>query len=94
MIETIKVRFELDIEPKYFMIKVFSSQNQDYNIEFGFAKFKDAESGQMYGLEKFWAFMKYYKHAAELHVDRKLQDLLEPFKTIEDFKIYYSVSRI
>ena len=22
---------------------------------------KDFESGQLYGLEKFWAFMKYYK---------------------------------
>ena len=46
----------------------------------------------MYGLEKFWAFMKYYKHADELHVDKKLKDLLEPFKTIEDFKVYYTVS--
>ena len=52
---------------------------------------KDAESGQMYGLEKFWAFMKYYKHSAELHVDKKLRALLEPFKKIEDFKVYYSV---
>ena len=35
--------------------------------------------------------MKYYKHSAELHIDKKLKALLEPFKTIEDFKIYYSV---
>lgn len=53
---------------------------------------QDAESGQMYGLEKFWAFMKYYKHAEELHVDKKLKTRLESFKTIEDFKVYYSVS--
>ena len=46
----------------------------------------------MYGLEKFWAFMKYYKHSAELHVDKKLRTLLEPFNKIEDFKVYYSVS--
>ena len=46
----------------------------------------------MYGLEKFWAFMKYYKHAEELHVHKKLKTRLEPFKTIEDFKVYYSVS--
>merc|ERR1712020_849579 len=37
---------------------------------------------------------KYYKHAAELHVDRKLQELLEPFKTIEDFKVYYSEEEV
>ena len=47
----------------------------------------------MYGLEKFWAFMKYYKHAEELHVHKKLKTKLEPFKTIEDFKVYYSVSQ-
>ena len=23
---------------------------------------RDCESGQLYGLEKFWAFMKYYKY--------------------------------
>jgi la-related protein 1 len=55
---------------------------------------KDAETGQMYGLEKFWAFMKYYKHSAELHVDKKLRTLLEPFKKIEDFKVYYSEEEV
>lgn len=47
---------------------------------------KDSEAGQLYGLEKFWAFMKYYPHAEELDVDFKLQAMLQPFKTIEDFK--------
>ena len=35
--------------------------------------------------------MQYYKHADELHVMPKLKTLLEPFKTIEDFKVLYSV---
>ena len=52
---------------------------------------RDTDSGQLYGLEKFWAFIKYYRHATELHVMPKLKDMLEPFKTIEDFKIYYTV---
>lgn len=51
---------------------------------------KDAEAGQMYGLEKFWAFLKYYKHAEELHVLPSLKKMLEPFKTIEDFKVLYT----
>jgi len=50
---------------------------------------KDAENGQLYGLEKFWAFMKYYPHAEELDVHMKLQSLLTPFNTIEDFKVLY-----
>ena len=53
---------------------------------------KDCEAGQLYGLEKFWAFTKYYKHADELHIQPQLKDKLEPFKTIEDFKVLYSVS--
>jgi len=50
---------------------------------------KDCESGQLYGLEKFWAFMKYYSNAEELDVDPKLKTKLEPFNSIEDFKVLY-----
>jgi len=50
---------------------------------------KDADNGQLYGLEKFWAFMKYYQHAEELDVDYKLKCMLQPFNTIEDFKVLY-----
>ena len=52
---------------------------------------KDCTAGQLYGLEKFWAFVKYYKHAQELHVEPALKAKLEPFKTIEDFKVLYTV---
>lgn len=50
---------------------------------------RDCETGQLYGLEKFWAFMKYYRGAEELAVDPKIQIKLEPFNTIEDFKVLY-----
>lgn len=43
--------------------------------------------GQLYGLEKFWAFMKYYKNAPKLNVDKKLEGMLSQFKTIEDFRV-------
>ena len=52
---------------------------------------RDTDSGNLYGLEKFWAFLLYYRHANELHVMPKLKAMLEPFKTIEDFKILYTV---
>jgi la-related protein 1 len=38
-------------------------------------------------LEKFWAFMKYYKNATQLEVGDKLQGYLNQFKTIEDFRV-------
>lgn len=43
--------------------------------------------GQLYGLEKFWAFLKYYKNANKLHVDPKLEEHLSKFNTIEDFRV-------
>jgi len=50
---------------------------------------RDCDTGQLYGLEKFWAFMKYYSNAEELDVDPKLKTKLEPFNSIEDFKVLY-----
>lgn len=41
----------------------------------------------MYGLEKFWAFLKYYKHADKLNVEPRLKEHLSKFKTIEDFRV-------
>lgn len=38
-------------------------------------------------MEKFWAFMKYYKNAPQLEVSDKLQGYLNQFKTIEDFRV-------
>lgn len=43
-------------------------------------------SGQLYGLEKFWAFLKYSK-AKNLEIDPKLQECLSKFKRLEDFRI-------
>lgn len=42
--------------------------------------------GQLYGLEKFWAFLAYYKYSKTLQVDPKLKQFLNKFKTIEDFR--------
>lgn len=44
-------------------------------------------SDQLYGIEKFWAFMKYYKHADKLTVEPRLKEHLSKFKTIEDFRV-------
>ncbi|KAJ2941738.1 hypothetical protein O0L34_g10545 [Tuta absoluta] len=48
----------------------------------------DYEKGkQLYGLEKFWAFLKYYKHASALQVDERLAKHLEQFRTVDDFRV-------
>ena len=43
-------------------------------------------TGQLYGLEKFWAFLKYSK-AKTMEIDPKLQEYLSKFKRLEDFRI-------
>ena len=47
---------------------------------------KDYKSGDLYGLEKFWAFLKYYRRAKELTVKPELLQVLDNFKSIDDFK--------
>uniref|UniRef100_A0A8B9XA21 Uncharacterized protein n=1 Tax=Bos mutus grunniens TaxID=30521 RepID=A0A8B9XA21_BOSMU len=51
---------------------------------------KDYEAGQLYGLEKFWAFLKYSK-AKNLDIDPKLQEYLGKFRRLEDFRVDISV---
>lgn len=48
-------------------------------------------SGQLYGLEKFWAFLKYSK-AKNLDINSKLQEYLSKFKRLEDFRVDVSRS--
>lgn len=46
-----------------------------------------SNAGQLYGIEKFWAFLKYYKNSDQLEVGDKLQGYLNRFKTIDDFRV-------
>lgn len=47
-------------------------------------------SGQLYGLEKFWAFLKYSKIKNQ-PIDPKLQEHLRQFRNLEDFRVVVSV---
>jgi len=46
-------------------------------------------TGQLYGLEKFWAFLKYTRKQ-NIEVDAKLTGYLSKFKRLEDFRIQVS----
>lgn len=41
---------------------------------------------QLYGLEKFWAYLKYSGHPKE-EVDNQLLKWLEKYKKLEDFRV-------
>ncbi|CAF1332894.1 unnamed protein product [Rotaria sordida] len=45
----------------------------------------DHEAGQLYGLEKFWAFLKYSRQKPK--INRKLEEILKNYKNLEDFRV-------
>ena len=49
-------------------------------------------SGNLYGLEKFWAFLKYYKGKTKFEVNDDLKSALGHFKAIDDFRREVSIS--
>ena len=48
--------------------------------------------GNLYGLEKFWAFLKYYKGKIKFEVNPDLKKELDKFKEIDDFRIQVTVT--
>lgn len=55
-------------------------------VELLFISSSYALTGQLYGLEKFWAFLKYSK-TKNMEIDPKLQVHLSKFKRLEDFRV-------
>lgn len=46
----------------------------------------DYDNGNLYGLEKFWAYLYYRKDKRELKLKKRLEDLVGQYKSIEDFR--------
>ena len=42
--------------------------------------------GQLYGLEKFWAFLKYSRNKPK--ISGKLEEILKKYKCLEDFRVH------
>ena len=42
-------------------------------------------TGNLYGLEKFWAFLKFRKDKRPVPFSDELRDILKGFQTLEDF---------
>lgn len=51
----------------------------------------DVKRGELYGLEKFWAFLKFYKHSRRLEVHPFLKKKLAEYKNLDDFKFDVSI---
>jgi len=87
-------RYGLECLFRFYSYGLEEKFRPDIYKDFQTETLRDFESGQLYGMEKFWAFMKYYRNARELHVESKLQEQLDKFKTVEDFKVLYTESEV
>ncbi|XP_038958808.1 uncharacterized protein LOC499603 isoform X2 [Rattus norvegicus] len=56
------------------------------NLDNLLGKMQKRITGQLYGLEKFWAYLKYSQSKTQ-SVDPKLQEYLCSFKKLEDFRV-------
>lgn len=68
------------------IIKKWKTLINIYNLAI-FFNLVNCETGQLYGLEKFWAFLKYYKHADSLAVDPTVKEYLSQYSSIEAFRV-------
>ncbi len=53
--------------------------------EFQAETLKDYDEGQLYGLEKFWAYLRYSRKKPE--INPRLNEILKKYKRLEDFRI-------
>lgn len=60
------------------------NKNLSLNV-FLFLMVPENFAGQLYGLEKFWAFLKYSRR--QVDVDPKVRQWLSKYKRLEDFRV-------
>ena len=58
---SLSFRYGLECLFRFFSYGLEKKFRPDLYRDFQAETLKDFESGQLYGLEKFWAFMKYYR---------------------------------
>uniref|UniRef100_G3NL84 La ribonucleoprotein 1B n=1 Tax=Gasterosteus aculeatus TaxID=69293 RepID=G3NL84_GASAC len=80
------IRYGLECLFRYYSYGLEKRFRLDLFKDFQEETLKDFERGQLYGLEKFWAFLKYSKMKKQ-PIDPKLQEHLSQFKNLEDFRV-------
>ncbi|KAG5285260.1 hypothetical protein AALO_G00001330 [Alosa alosa] len=79
-------RYGLECLFRYYSYGLERRFRPDLFKDFQEETLKDYEKGQLYGLEKFWAFLK-YSQMKNQPIDPKLQEHLNKFKTVDDFRV-------
>lgn len=80
-------RYGLECLFRFFSYGLERKFRPDIYRDFMTETVKDVQRGELYGLEKFWAFLKYYKHSRCLDVDPYLKEHLANYKKLDDFVV-------
>jgi len=78
-------RYGLECLFRYFSYGLERRFRAELYADFQTETIRDYENGQLYGLEKFWAFLKYSRR--NVVVDPKLQNWLSKYQRLEDFRV-------
>jgi la-related protein 1 len=62
-----------------------AGKNETITFESHAYELFDYCQGQLYGLEKFWAFLKYSRNRPK--INDKLDEILKNYKCLEDFRV-------
>ena len=79
------LRYGLECLFRFYSYGLEKKFRPDIFKEFQQETIKDYEDGQLYGLEKFWAFLKYSRKRPEIMP--KLGEALKKYKRLEDFRV-------
>jgi len=79
-------RYGIECLFRYYSYGLEKRFKKDLFRDFEEEVLRDYENGNLYGLEKFWAFLKYYKGKTHFDVSSKVDKVLEPFSHVDDFR--------
>jgi len=79
-------RYGLECLFRFYSYGLEKHWRKDLFVDFQEETIRDLNNGQLYGLEKFWAFLKYAKQKPK-DVRPELVERLKQFNRLEDFRI-------
>jgi hypothetical protein len=79
------IRYGLECLFRFYSYGLERKFRPDIYREFQEETLKDYDAGQLYGLEKFWAFLKYSRKKPE--ITSRLSEILKKYKRLEDFRV-------
>ncbi|CAG8559930.1 7485_t:CDS:10 [Diversispora eburnea] len=93
---TANYRYGLECLFRFYSYGLEKKYRQDLFDDFQELTLNDYENGYLYGLEKFWAYLYYRKdkNTRKIEVCEKLNQYVENYKNIDDFRIAHKPSHV